>query len=189
MDLSSIFKKYESFSNYEGTDKDTGHCYIDLYTKLLDPIRETAKNVLEIGVFSGASCQAWSEYFPNATVYGLDINFSNLKFGKNNDKIKYIHTDATDHKCLNLLPNRFDFVLDDGSHTLLHQIASAKIFAPLLNENGLYICEDIHQDNMNELNKNFQTIAFENNLIYELHDLREIKNHYDDDIVAVLKKI
>jgi hypothetical protein len=188
MSLVDIFKKYESYSNYDGTDKGTGHCYVELYQQVLNPLKHTAVNVLEIGVFSGASCQAWSEYFTNATVYGMDIQLNRLKFGINNPKIKYILNNATKKDCLQYIPSSFDFILDDGSHFLEDQVASAKLFTPLLNKNGIYICEDIHRNNFLELQKQFIEISENNNLKIEFHDLREVKNHLDDDIVAIFYK-
>lgn len=35
------------------TDKNTVHSYIDLYEKLLHSQKESAKNVLEVGIYKG----------------------------------------------------------------------------------------------------------------------------------------
>ena len=37
-----------------------------------------------------------------------------------------------------------DVVLDDGSHMASHQLTSFQVLFPLLNEGGVYICEDLH---------------------------------------------
>ncbi len=170
-----------------GTDKGTGHCYDDLYQELLDPIRCSAQNVAEIGVFSGASCQVWLEYFLNANIYGIDISFDHLIFKNTNERLKYILSNATTGDCLKLLPTSFDFVLDDGSHYPYHQISSAKIFMPLISKNGLYICEDIHQNYLNLIGTEFQKIVDDNNMNLIMYDLRKKKNNMEDDIVAVFK--
>ena len=39
-----------SFKNNKFTDKGTLHSYLPLYEKLLAPIKETAINVLEVGI-------------------------------------------------------------------------------------------------------------------------------------------
>jgi hypothetical protein len=187
MNLVEIFKKYESYSNYKGTDKGTGHCYDDLYQQLLEPIRLKAKNVVEIGVFSGASCEVWLEYFSNATIYGIDISFQNLIYNNQSERMKYIKGNATTKEILKNLPSCIDFVLDDGSHLPDHQINSAKIFAPLISKDGIFICEDIHQNNINLIQKEFQIIADTHNMELTIFDLRDKKNKLDDDIVAVLK--
>jgi predicted O-methyltransferase YrrM len=187
LSLVDIFKKYESFNTYLGTDKGTGHCYDDLYQELLDPIRMSAKTILEIGVFSGASCQVWADYFENATIYGMDINFGVLKFGKNHQRIKYITANGTQSECLKHVPSSFDLVLDDGSHYGEDQIKSAELFVPLINKTGMYICEDIHMVHKDRVHEEFQKIADKNHMNYKMYDLREKKNKYPDDIVVVFK--
>ena len=52
------------------TDKNTVHSYLPLYQKLLLGKKETAKNVLEVGIYGGGSIKLWSDYFTNANVYG-----------------------------------------------------------------------------------------------------------------------
>ena len=54
------------------TDKNTRHSYLSLYQELLIHKKETAKNVLEIGIDLGGSIKLWSDFFTNADVYGLD---------------------------------------------------------------------------------------------------------------------
>lgn len=51
------------------TDKNTIHSYLSLYQKLLITKKETAKNVLEVGIYNGGSIKLWSDYFTNANVY------------------------------------------------------------------------------------------------------------------------
>ena len=59
--------------NNSRTDKNTAHSYLPLYQKLLINKKETAKNVLEVGICHGGSIKLWSDFFTNANVYGLDI--------------------------------------------------------------------------------------------------------------------
>ena len=63
----------EELIRNDKTDKNTTHSYIPLYQKLLEGKKETAKNVLEVGIYDGGSIKLWSEFFTNATTYGLDI--------------------------------------------------------------------------------------------------------------------
>jgi hypothetical protein len=70
------------------TDKNTTHSYLELYQELLFSKKETALNVLEVGIYTGGgSIQLWHNFFTNATVYGLDIiDISYVWDGiKNND--------------------------------------------------------------------------------------------------------
>ena len=64
--------------NNDFTDKNTTHSYLPLYDKLLKTLKNTAKNVLEVGIGdfetkNGGSLLLWSNYFTNATIYGIDI--------------------------------------------------------------------------------------------------------------------
>ena len=49
---------------------------LPLYETLLEPIKNTAGNILEIGVHSGGSIKLWYDYFTKATIYGCDIKNS-----------------------------------------------------------------------------------------------------------------
>jgi hypothetical protein len=107
------------------TDKNTTHSYLPLYQKLLISKKETAKNVLEIGICKGGSIKLWSDFFTNANVYGLDIiNINNVWQGiKDNNKIiLHTSTDAYDNNFFitNFLNKNIkcDFMLDDGPHSL-----------------------------------------------------------------------
>jgi hypothetical protein len=56
------------------TDKNTVHSYLPLYESLLSGKRDSASHILEIGIYYGGSIKLWHDYFPNAMVYGLDID-------------------------------------------------------------------------------------------------------------------
>lgn len=83
------------------TDKSSlDHQYTKHYQTYFDKYVKNPKKILELGIYttkidqngptvneSGASIKTWSEYFPDATIYGLDIiDFSNLD--KNYHNIK-----------------------------------------------------------------------------------------------------
>ena len=73
------------------TDKNTVHSYLPLYQNLLINKKETAKNVLEVGIYLGGSIKLWSDFFINANVYGLDITAIDDVWEsiKNNEKCSY----------------------------------------------------------------------------------------------------
>lgn len=183
----NFFNRYSAEENTDGTDKTTTHAYGDLYSKLFEPYRYSAKNMLEIGVYSGASVLAFAEYLENAQLDGIDITFDNIKFGKNHPRIKYHKVDGTTNEARKLFGNKkYDIILDDGSHMPEHQIASFKVFAPMLNKGGMYIIEDINENYVNQLKKELNIIAENNGLTMDWHDLRSIKGRFDD-IVAVFR--
>ena len=72
--FSSIVDKYKGTTNdLDGTDKNTTHSYIEVYDALFEEYRLKAKSVLEIGIRTGAALNAYSDYFMNANIYGIDI--------------------------------------------------------------------------------------------------------------------
>lgn len=64
-DLGHLFQKY-------GTDKLPVHHYQRAYCPLLEPYRERARIVVELGFLRGQGCAAFAEYFKNASVFGVD---------------------------------------------------------------------------------------------------------------------
>ena len=86
------------------TDKDTTHSYLDLYDKLLSKRKETAKNILEIGIYQGGSIKLWHDYFTNANVYVLDIMHIDHVWNEIKNKkriILHTNTDAYDEEYFN----------------------------------------------------------------------------------------
>jgi hypothetical protein len=102
--------------------------------------------MLEIGVENKYSINLWLEYFPNAFIYGLDINVS-----EEGDKYKIFKADQSNElELLNVassirssLHNKLFLIVDDGSHIPEHQILSFNLFFDLLLPGGTYIIEDI----------------------------------------------
>jgi predicted O-methyltransferase YrrM len=174
------------------TDKNTNHSYLPLYDTLLSSRKDSAKNVLEIGVHTGGSIKLWHDYFPNATIFGLDCNHIDSMWDKikNNDRIKiYSSVDAYDH---NFIQNqfvknsvRFDMVLDDGPHTLDSMKTFVNTYSHLLTDNGILILEDVQEWHWIESLKNEVPTELKN--FVQTYDLRGNKGRYDD-IVLVIDK-
>jgi 23S rRNA U2552 (ribose-2'-O)-methylase RlmE/FtsJ len=130
----------ELFALY-GTDKNTVHSYGPLYAQLFTPLRHSTTSVLEIGIQSGGSLRAWRDYFPNATVYGVDIDPSCMFV---EERIETVVADQGDYNglLLPLLNKTFDIVIDDGSHKLTDQVLSFFYLWPTVRMGGLYCIED-----------------------------------------------
>jgi methylase of polypeptide subunit release factors len=182
------------------TDKNTVHSYLDLYQNLLVAKKDTAQNVLEIGIgdggqgiTNGGSIKLWHDYFVNAKVYALDIQDINTVWNglKHNDRI-ILHTSVDAYSKQFVQSEfldkgiKFDMMLDDGPHTLESMKSFITLYSPLLADNGILIIEDI-QDPIwiNELYK-----VVPNNLkqFVSAYDLRKNKNRYDDIVLAIRNK-
>ena len=158
------------------TDKNTTHSYLPLYQQLLISKKETAKNVLEVGIQNGGSIKLWSDFFKNATVYGVDIMNIDEVWQEIKDKeniILYTSTDAYDRDIFNnnfLNKNiKFDFMLDDGPHTLESMIQFIKLYSQIMTDDGILHLFTIKMPNKKEVSLIFIFIiihTFTNNFLF-----------------------
>jgi len=174
------------------TDKNTTHSYLELYQKLLISKKETAKNVLEVGVQAGGSIKLWSDFFTNATIYGLDImNIANMWDGiKNKNNIfLYGSIDAYNDKFFTdtfLNKNiKFDFMLDDGPHTLESMKSFIKLYSQIMADDGILIIEDVQSWDWIDILKNEVPDSLKKYI--KVYDLRPNKNRYDDIVLTIDK--
>ena len=80
---------------------------------------------------------------------------------------------------------KFDFILDDGPHTLESQIEFIKIYKDYLSENGILIIEDIKD--LNHINIFLNTVNPELRNKCRHIDCRNGKNS-SDSIIFILEK-
>ncbi len=145
-----------------GTDKHING-YTPMYHALFKNIRDKHMKILEIGIGtlikgvpssmvnfgekwykSGASLRSWKEYFPNAEIYGIDIQ-KDTQFEE--DRIKTFLVDSTNKEKVDEFVNEekltCDIIIDDGWHVPHAQLKTLRNFFPILNDGGYYIIEDI----------------------------------------------
>ena len=187
----------ETIVNNSLTDKNTGHSYLPLYQTLLEKKKETAQNVLEVGIGNfgpknGGSIQLWRDFFTNATIYGLDI----LPIDRVIDElitddrvVLYTSIDAYDENFfkLNFLNENIkcDFMLDDGPHTLESMIQFIKLYSQIMTDDGILIIEDVQSIDWLDTLKT----AVPDHLqpFIKTYDLRHIKGRYDDIVFTIDK--
>ena len=118
------------------------HNYLEPMHLHLNSYREKALKVLEIGVQTDKSVKMWKEYFPNAIIYGLDIDPKCKKFEE--ERIEIIIGDQNNVKCLEKIPSDIDVIIDDGSHVESHVITSLNyLYKNKLKIGGIYLIEDM----------------------------------------------
>ena len=175
------------------TDKNTVHSYLDLYQNLLISKKETALNVLEVGIYHGGSIKLWGDFFTNATVYGLDLYINDNKVWdvlKNNSKyILHTSTDAYNPELFktNFLDNNIkcDFMLDDGPHTLESMIKFINLYSQIMTEDGILIIEDVQAWEWIDILKENTPDHLKQYI--KVYDLRPNKNRYDDIVFTIDK--
>ena len=174
----------------ERTDKNTSHSYLDLYEYLFADKKETAQNILEIGIFNGGSIKLWKDYFTNATVHGIDI----IKDNKNWDDIiavenitLYTGVDAYNKEFITkhfLNTNmKFDIIIDDGPHDLTSMIHCITYYSQLLLPDGILIIEDVRNMRWTEILSSSVPEMLKDKI--HIYDLRDNKNRYDDIIFSL----
>ena len=80
---------------------------------------------------------------------------------------------------------KFDFMLDDGPHTLESMIRFIKLYLPLIAKDGLLIIEDV-QD-WSWINILVEQVPEDLKQYIKVYDLREIKGRYDDIVFTINK--
>ena len=144
------------------------HNYTDYYASLFDHVRENVKKVFECGIGTnnpnfassmgkeyspGGSLKMWRDYFPNAEIYGADID-KDILF--KSERIKTFHVDQLDPSSLekmwkNIDVDNFDIIIDDGLHTLEAGICMFENSFNKLRNGGVYIIEDVDPSYLKEL--------------------------------------
>lgn len=186
--FTDTLQKYSSHleGNYRGTDKITWHSYGQLYNEIFKQLQtHTDVHICELGTFSGGFAQAMSEFLPDATVDALDINLTNVIFGRENPKISYIQLDCTKDI---VTGKEYDLIIDDASHVFDDQKKSLHLFAATLKKEGFYVIEDIMKEDVEKKQQEFQEIANQHGLAMQWIDLTHVKQRIDD-ILCVFRKL
>lgn len=180
------------------TDKNTTHSYFDTYNNLFKPIRDDAKNILEIGMGNfnpknGGSILLWRMFFKNALIHGVDIVAKDRIYDiilKDENIKTYLNTDAYN---LDFIDNfkksniNFDVIIDDGPHTFETQCKCIELYSDLLTNNGMLIIEDV-QD-INWIQQFIQITPVHLHKFIQVYDLRNNKHRYDDILFVINKNI
>jgi len=188
--LHTLGVKYKT-DKYDQTHSFKNTSYCDIYDKYFINIRHKVKKFVEIGIKDGCSLRMWKEYFPNATIYGIDIDPRCKKFEE--DRIVCMIGDQNCEKFLNdakKIIGEYDILLDDGSHITKHQITSFNILHENCKENGFYIIEDLRNSyeeilNHHNIRKSWPGMKY-NEENDELKNYRKDFNEFIEDKVKQL---
>ena len=155
----------KDLGSFYGTDK-VDHGYIDeVYSKLFKSIKDKKNNILEIGVWRGASLCMWSKYFSNSHIMGMDVpkeikentiypysveQTAQLAVSLGNVSIFFGDSGSRenlDEMTANLEHTtgrkEYDVIIDDGSHFQHDMMVGLGGLFKYLSSGGIYIIEDI----------------------------------------------
>jgi SAM-dependent methyltransferase len=120
--------------------------YFEIYDKHFQRYRNKKVTILEIGIFKGGSLDMWQKYFgDNCQIIGIDINPLCKRF--ENDKIKVYIGSQEDRSFLRKIKAeipKVDILIDDGGHMMDQLRISFEELYDLVDENGVYLAEDLH---------------------------------------------
>lgn len=180
------------------TDKNTAHSYLPLYEEILSSKKNSAKNVLEIGIGdfnmkNGGSILMWRNYFLGAKIHAVDrLHISRVydKLVRDPQVELYTSVDGYNDEFVEntFVKNgtKFDFMLDDGPHTLESMKKFIQLYSGLLEDDGILMIEDIQSwDWIEELEK---VVPESLKCFVHSYDLRKNKNRYDDIVFSIIKE-
>ena len=127
------------------TDKIT-HRYLDWYDPMVERFVPNEIKLLELGIYEGGSLLLWRDYFPKATVVGIDIQVR-VDLSRE-ERVRVFQGGQQDTSFLSEVANQtapegFDIIIDDASHCGdLTKIAFWHLFDNHLKPSGLYVIED-----------------------------------------------
>lgn len=161
------------------TDKWGKHNYTPHYYKMFQNRgkRKRIKKVLEIGVGEGAGLRMFRDFFPNARIYGAEIEANRLF---KEDRIEVIPCDQTNKDDLVMLFDiiglDIDLVVDDGSHKPKDQVFTCLSTLPRLKKDCVYVIEDVADMSILEpISKHYTTNTI------------ECGKRYDDRLIVIKK--
>lgn len=126
------------------------HNYAASYDKFFYEIKDSIKNLIEIGCLNGSSSAVLFYYFKYANIFSLDIDFS-----ANNVHSKRISREIVDQSNVSSIrrfiddqPNtKFNIIIDDGSHKQNDILLTFNEFFDSLSSRSFYIIEDLSYQN------------------------------------------
>jgi hypothetical protein len=178
--VADLCAKYGSDKGGSGEDKPydwVPHTYADYYARLFLLSRHHTRKVFECGLGTndtsvpsnmgsrgqpGASLRVWRDFFPNAMVYGADID-EQILFQE--ERIKTFHVDQTNPASIEEMWNHvnetdFDLIVDDGLHTLEAGICFFENSISKLSPSGVYVIEDVHLRNLSKFQSFFSRTRY-----------------------------
>ena len=187
----------EYFKYFDCDKSSLVHGYDKFYSNELKKFKDLDISIIEFGIHYGASQAAFSKYFVNSKIIGVDKNPYYKKFYSKN--IRSLFCDVSDNHSLMLLKNyikhKVEIIIDDASHIPDHQLKTFIEMFDLLKNKGIYIIEelDIYESFTEAYNKNSnnnQLIL--RNFLYQIKNeknLSDVKFTKNFELLELLKKI
>ena len=164
--------------------------YTPLYQKFFSRDKNNYRLVFELGIGSnnldtpsnmgsngkpGASLYMWQEYFPNAEIFGADVD-KRILFNENRIKTYFVDqysTESIKKMWVEIDRNNFDLIIDDGIHDYKGNVNFFENSIQYLKKGGLYIIEDVNNIYVENFRKYFSNLNYDVEIIDYYHKLRQ----------------
>jgi len=201
--LCNVMSKYGSDKSCFQT-KYQWHNYTIFYYNILKDLIDKPLRVFELGLgtnntnvqsnmgkdgIPGASLRGWAEFFPNASVFGADID-RDVLFEET--RIKTYYCDQTNPSTIHQmwtesdLVEPFDLIVEDGLHTYEANVCFFENSIHRLKEGGIFIIEDVKADDIPRFEKKIADWKQIHPLLtFETIRLPYERNGYDNNIIYI----
>ena len=133
----------------------------------------------------------WRDFFPSAKVIGVDID-KNILFNEERietyycDQLKAISMENFAKKA-NLSENSADIIIDDGLHTFKAGISFFEGMIKFMNEDGIYIIEDVEPKDMFLYKNYFSNLTNQFTIHFIKGDRPNTKSVGDNRLILIFK--
>jgi hypothetical protein len=180
------------------------HNYTPFYYSIFKDLRDKKLRIFELGLGTnnvniksnmgidgrpGASLYGWAEFFPNASIYGADID-KDILF--QTERIKTYYCDQTNPSIISDMWNskglddKFDIIIEDGLHTFTANVCFFENSIHKLNSGGYYIIEDITTTDIPIFNTKIKEWEEKYpNLTFKLVQLYNNRNSHDNNLLVI----
>lgn len=181
-----------TIANECGTDKglmkDECHGYTEYYQYWLNKFR--FPKILEIGSWHGGSTRMFDEFYEgDCEIWTYDIDYCVYEYKKNVGNVHCFRGNQNSKADWDLFfetaPDKFDIIIDDGSHQPEHQIHTLYWLYSHLEHNGIYILEDLHTYMWDEREHSplYMLNFWDDNKFLSPAQRDELFDHLDDEII------
>jgi len=183
------------------------HNYTTYYYYLFKDLKDKPLNIFELGIGSqksefpnnmgengrpGASLYGWKEFFPNANIFGADIDRSILF---KDERINTFYCDLRNPEVITSmwksteLPEVFDIIIDDGLHILDANITFFENSLDKLSPTGLFIIEDVASFNECYLHIHYLNSKYKNISIQHVSIPCPVNTNGDNNLIIIKKNL
>jgi hypothetical protein len=176
------------FEHFGSLKKD--HSYESSLHENLKDIKNDNLDILEVGSAKGDGIASFYFYFPNSNLIAADNNPFRNRY--KSSRIRNIYLDISSKKILSnfskFLNKKFDLIIEDCSHQLIHQILCFSENFKNLKKGGIYIVEDLNFPEVHTMYNPTNELMNLKKILLKIQNKEDILSDYlSNDEISYLK--